>query len=69
MVIKQEKGDFNEKKRELNDYIRKMQNNAFDYRNMIKSDKNKNNTVNQNKEQQEMYDKLQFFKNLNKVMK
>lgn len=57
------------KKRELNDYIRKMQNNAFDYRNMIKSDKNKNNTVNQNKEQQEMYDKLQFFKNLNKVMK
>lgn len=57
------------KKRELNDYIRKIQNNAFDYRNMIKSDKNKNNTVNQNKEQQEMYDKLQFFKNLNKVMK
>lgn len=57
------------KKRELNDYIRKMQNNAFDYRNMIKSDKNKNNTVNQNKEQQEMYEKLQFFKNLNKVMK
>lgn len=57
------------KKRELNDYIRKIQNNAFDYRNMIKSDKNKNNTINQNKEQQEMYDKLQFFKNLNKVMK